>query len=208
MAERFCKNCGETNQLNFYKYQKSSCKKCSNEKSKIRYHDNKSLKVKKPILEKFNKKYDIDNTGCWIWNGTKDKDGYGRSFFNYTPYLANRLSYELFKGTIPKGLFVCHECDNPSCVNPEHLFLGTHQDNMDDMVAKGRSPKQRGEAASTHVLTEKQAQYILDFHHYHGSLTMLAKKFGVDISTVFYVKSGKSWSHLTKTEQSYNLLTF
>jgi len=201
MPERLCRNCGETNQQNFYKHQKTSCKKCSNEKSKIRYHNGKkSPKVKKTILEKFNEKYDIDSTGCWIWNGSKNTDGYGQIGFNYKQYLAHRLAYELFKDIIPERLFVCHECDNPSCVNPEHLFLGTHQDNMDDMVAKGRSPKQRGEAGSTHVLTEEQAQYILDFKHYHGSLTMLAKEFTVDVSTIFYVKSGKSWSHLKRNK--------
>lgn len=109
-------------------------------------------KQAKTRLDRFNEKYEInESTGCWLWHGSKDKDGYGKININYKNYRAHRLSYELFKDIIPEGLFVCHTCDTPNCVNPEHLFLGTNQDNMDDMVAKGRSPKQRGEDGSSTI---------------------------------------------------------
>lgn len=204
MLERLCKRCGEKNQQNFYPHQKTSCKKCHIEKVKARQCQGK--KPTRTSLERFTEKYDVDITGCWIWNGSRNKDGYGQIGINNKIYSAHRLSYELLKTTIPEGLFICHTCDNPSCVNPDHLFTGTHQDNMDDMVAKGRSPKQRGEDASSTVLTEEQAQYILDFNHYHGSLTILAERFGVDVSTIFYVKNGKSWSHLKKTAKNIDTI--
>lgn len=79
---------------------------------------------------------------CWIWTGMKHPPGYGLLWLsnkdNPRSVLAHRFSYELHNGPIPEGMFICHRCDNPPCVRPEHLFLGTHQDNMDDMHAKGR----------------------------------------------------------------------
>jgi len=93
-----------------------------------------SLKVKKKIIEKSI----INNNQCWEWKGSKNNKGYGRMIINGKFYMAHRLSYALFVNEIPKGMLVCHKCDNPSCVNPDHLFVGTNQDNMDDMKKKGR----------------------------------------------------------------------
>lgn len=80
--------------------------------------------------------------GCWVWLAGKDKDGYGNFSVGQRatarPVRAHRVAWELTHGSIPDGLFVLHECDNPPCVRPDHLFLGTNQNNMDDMVAKGR----------------------------------------------------------------------
>ena|ERR1035437_3059531 len=77
---------------------------------------------------------------CWTWNKSKNSKGYGLVWFGLKPYLAHRLSYVMNYGAIPDKLLVCHRCDNPSCVRPDHLFLGTHKDNTRDMIAKGRSP--------------------------------------------------------------------
>lgn len=77
-------------------------------------------------------------SGCWKWLGMINQNRYGVSGRGK---LAHRASWEMFKYPIPKGLFVLHKCDNPACVNPDHLFLGTHQDNMRDMVSKGRQAK-------------------------------------------------------------------
>ena len=79
-------------------------------------------------------------TGCWNWSGVLTKNGYGRTTHKDRPISAHRLSYLIFNGEIPAGMCVLHRCDNRRCVNPDHLFLGTHRDNMVDMKSKGRSP--------------------------------------------------------------------
>lgn len=78
---------------------------------------------------------------CWEWVRYKDADGYGKFTYNKRQRPAHRIMYQLEKGEIPDGMLVCHSCDNPSCVNPNHLWLGTVKDNSEDMVKKGRSLK-------------------------------------------------------------------
>jgi hypothetical protein len=75
---------------------------------------------------------------CWKWTGLKDKDGYGKWSINYKSIRAHRYSYQIHKGNIPKNQHICHSCDNPSCVNPTHLWTGTPNDNIQDKVKKGR----------------------------------------------------------------------
>jgi len=80
----------------------------------------------------------VTETGCWLWDKYCDKGGYGQAHVNNYPVRAHRLSYELYRGKIPYGKLVCHTCDVPSCVNPDHLFVGTSLDNVQDMTSKGR----------------------------------------------------------------------
>ncbi|WP_425555541.1 HNH endonuclease signature motif containing protein [Hymenobacter koreensis] len=93
---------------------------------------------KKPLAERFWAKVEKTPT-CWNWTASTRRDGYGWFNVNNGAQLAHRVSYELCKGPIEDGLHVLHSCDNPACVNPNHLSLGTHQDNMDEKVARGRS---------------------------------------------------------------------
>lgn len=87
---------------------------------------------------RFEKKIEKSANGCWIWTGSKNSKGYGRVRIDKKEYMAHRISYNIYLGEIPYGLFICHKCDNPSCVNPEHLFTGTARDNTQDMLSKNR----------------------------------------------------------------------
>lgn len=80
----------------------------------------------------------IPEAGCWLWTGTANERGYGRVYSGGRMWVAHRLSWTQANGPIPSGMFVCHKCDTPACVNPDHLFLGSPRDNVLDMVAKGR----------------------------------------------------------------------
>lgn len=88
-------------------------------------------------LHRFEKKF-TKTDGCWIWNAATDPKGYGAFRYEGKTQIASRVSYQLYKGNVPSGLHVLHTCDNPSCVNPDHLFLGTNDDNVEDRKSKGR----------------------------------------------------------------------
>ncbi|CRK82989.1 HNH endonuclease signature motif containing protein [Neobacillus massiliamazoniensis] len=96
------------------------------------------VKLKLTVLQRFNEKWSEDENGCHIWNACTDKDGYGKFKMDGKPMRANRVSYQQHKGEIPKGLIVRHTCDNPACVNPDHLILGTQKQNNDDKVERFR----------------------------------------------------------------------
>lgn len=114
-----------------------------------KHYDKHKWKTFAPIpiptaRERFFESYTPEpNTGCWLWTKSVDNGGYGGISINGKDFLAHRFSWFLHNGAIPKKLWVLHTCDMPSCVNPDHLYLGTHQDNMDDMVKRGRSTKGR-----------------------------------------------------------------
>lgn len=146
----------------------------------------------KSLLERFNQKYSPEpNSGCWLWTGSVEIHGYGRIANNKKIYLAHRISYSLFKGFIGDK-FVLHHCDNPPCVNPDHLFLGTQLDNIKDRNSKNRQG--RGEKISS-KLTEKD---ILKIRALKGKLTQvqIAKKFSLSVGHVHLILKKRSWRHI------------
>lgn len=135
----------------------------------------------------------VDLSGCWIWEGMTDKDGYGKFFYKKRTERAHRVSWILFKGEIPEELYVCHTCDNRSCVNPYHLFLGTNQENTKDRDNKERQA--RGEKQGASLLTSEEVKYIRD-NYRRGNGGILARKFGVSRSAISCITTGKYWRHL------------
>lgn len=133
---------------------------------------------------------------CWIWTASKDKNGYGifRGMLGNTQFTrAHRFSYALHTGDMLVGLQALHTCDNPSCVNPAHLFAGTNADNMRDKAKKGRSRVPVGEGHGKAILTERQVRRILkDPRPY----TEIATQYNVAPSTIGSIKQRVSWKHL------------
>ena len=135
-------------------------------------------------------------SSCWIWKGTRTKTKYG-GYYGYasgTTRLAHRLSYELFVGSIPNGLHVCHHCDNGLCVNPRHLFLGTPNDNAKDRNQKNRQA--RGERMNTHKLTEKQIKDIRRLWKDGTKEVDIARQFNVTQANICYILKRKTWAWL------------
>lgn len=136
--------------------------------------------------------------GCWLWTGAKSPLGYGafRMFRPKRTVRAHRISYELHKGPIPAGLLVCHACDNPSCVNPAHLWLGTPGDN-----ARDRDRKDRVQHGEKHYAAKLTAEDVAEIIKQSGLRTQveIARTFGVDRSNISHILSGKRWKRLQPT---------
>lgn len=140
---------------------------------------------------------------CWEWTGARTRAGYGTISYQNRPQYAHRLVYELTHGTIPDGMLICHTCDNPICVNPAHLWVGTKGDNNRDMIAKGRnwlqqSPQRqaRGEQQGSAKLTEAKVREIRRLHSLGHSSKALAVQFGISQSTAHTIISRKGWKHV------------
>lgn len=131
---------------------------------------------------------------CIIFTGTKHDRGYGVVTFNHKHYLAHRLSYSLFVGPVPSDKLVCHTCDNRRCVNPKHLFIGTAQDNADDMMSKGRHRTPYSEANAKAKLTYLQAEEIRRLYSKGISGTELAFQFSVSDSTIYAILGNHSYT--------------
>lgn len=144
----------------------------------------------KSILE--HKSETITESGCKIWMGSV-WGGYGVFKVKGKTLKAHRVAYELYVGDIPKGLEVCHTCDNPLCINYNHLFIGTHTDNMKDRERKGRGANRAGIMNGRAKLTDDTVRYI---RNSNKSTTELAKEFGISQSVMSKAKSGKTWRHI------------
>lgn len=133
---------------------------------------------------------------CWIWIGGFSSKGYGSFWWKGRPWKAHRVAYSIFKGRIPKGLFILHKCDNPACVRPKHLFAGTNQDNMDDMMRKGRyRPHGRGGMkGSHHVFAKLSDKQVEEIRAIEGMTQKeIAEIYGVDRSRISCIRNHKSY---------------
>ena len=163
------------------------------------------IPLKQRFFEKVNKNgpvHPILGTRCWIWiGGKKNKLGYGTIYVRKGETdEAHRVAYRNMVEPIPDGMCVCHKCDNPSCVNPDHLFLGTHQDNMKDMYRKGRNVPSIGEKNWRAKLTEENIREIWKRYKKHsrygsGTASTLAREFKISLPSIYSVIS-RGWKHV------------
>jgi len=169
-------------------------------------YNKKAKKFHGSLTERFSRyvylSKDINNN-CWNWMGAKNDCGYGvigRGTRCHGISKAHRVAYEIFHFTdLHKTICVCHICDNPACVNPKHLFLGTQADNVADMIAKGRNtppPVRKGEEANFAKLTEQQIRQIRKLSKAGTSSRKIAKSFAVSKTTILQIVNHKSWRHV------------
>lgn len=151
-------------------------------------------------------------SGCWEWQGAvsdpKDKNNqYGvikvgsRTDKSQRKERVHRISYEIFKGTISPGLLVCHTCDNPRCWNPDHLFLGTFQDNSDDKMAKGRDFDMSGEWNPNAKLCWDDVRSIRQLHSRGISNVDLSKQFNISKAVISDIVLGKKWKEVAESAE-------
>lgn len=130
------------------------------------------------------------NTGCWLWTACGYLHGYGTIWMDGRQQSAHRVSWQMHNGPIPAGLCVCHKCDVPCCVNPDHLFLGTRAENSQDMARKGRRRLPRDRRWSW-KLTMEDADFIRD--NPQIAPAVIAERFGITRAYVSQLRSGVRW---------------
>lgn len=133
---------------------------------------------------------------CQPHTGGLEASGYGYVYVGREKLSAHRLAYALFYGEDPAGKFVCHRCDNPPCVNPEHLFLGTSAENTADRVAKGRSGSSKGSRHLAAKLNEDVVREIRTLFAHGLSNQEIGRMFNVNRTTVCDIKTGRTWRHV------------
>lgn len=149
--------------------------------------------------------------GCWLWTGAKGPFGHG-SFCvdveNHTKTTAHRYAWILLRGPVDENLFVCHDCpdgDNPTCVRPDHMFLGTQGDNMRDAAKKGKMTH-LGETNNAAKLTDEQVIAIRKLHSQGRTQVSLAEEFGVWQGTIWQIIRGNHWKHLLPKDEQLTML--
>lgn len=134
---------------------------------------------------------------CWICTSAKDKDGYARIYSNmkHNNVCAHRLAWEIIRGAIPENMLVLHKCDNPACVRPEHLFLGSQAENMNDKTTKVRQA--RGERHGMSVIGPDDVREIRRLEGTGLTQSEIASRFGLQQTQVWRILRGKSWRHVS-----------
>ena len=141
-------------------------------------------------------------SGCWEWKLSLNHKGYGNFSLLRKSKAAHRVSYAEFVGGIPEGMCVLHKCDTPNCGNPDHLFLGTNQDNVDDKVSKGRTMHGSGHYRA--IITEDQAVLIFKMSQEGFAIAEIGLKLGVSKHVIQQIKGGVTWNHVTGLPKRYS----
>lgn len=158
------------------------------------------------LRERFASKFEVDRaTGCWLWTASLAGAGYGQIKIpgERRQIYAHRLSFLLHKGEIGAGADICHHCDNPRCVNPDHLFIGTRVENMQDMARKGRGtggremPVHRGVRNSQAKITERDVRRIRKLVLAGVSNREIGRIFGLSGVQIGHIASGRHWGHVS-----------
>jgi hypothetical protein len=137
----------------------------------------------------------VKSDSCWEWKGPTRRDGYGVFCCEMKRFRAHRYSYERANGPIQNGLYVCHSCDNPRCVNPAHLWLGTAADNSADMAAKGRASKTPSVHSESHPLSKLTKDQALAIRRDPRPARLVAPDYGISKSLVWGIKRGTHWKY-------------
>lgn len=138
------------------------------------------------------------NSGCWLWAGSVNDWGYGRIYLHSKNRAAHRAAWEIYHSPIPDGMFVCHRCDTPACVNPSHLFLGTPKDNTRDMFMKGRHRVINRPRGSNHKLARLNEADIIEIRKRaaYETNTKISRDYAVSNSTISMIVGRKIWKHV------------
>lgn len=129
------------------------------------------------------------NSGCWLWCGCRDRHGYGKVGVNRSPKLAHRVSWQVHRGPIPKGICVLHKCDTPACINPDHLYLGTQRDNASDRVQRGRQA-----TGEQHKSSRLSLAVVNEIRASTETNVALARRFGVTNGHVSKIRLRQRWN--------------
>lgn len=191
-AEGICINCGI--KFKTFKFRiKDGQKYCSS--SCCNAHRSKTADLSRLELFFKNISNEFHPNGCWIYKNTS-QDGYGRLAIHAKTMKAHRYSYQINIGVIPEDLFVCHRCDNPPCVNPDHLFVGEPKENSLDMVKKNRQHRSKGSAVNGAKLNEQQVLEIKQKLKNGEGVTQLSRDYNISHNIISRIKSGFIWVHV------------
>lgn len=188
---KVCANCGGTfhrdvrNTYAYWEKAKFCSRKCTGE-----YNTKRAAVTRKPMSVAFEEKV-TKTDGCWEWKGLFGVDGYPLLPWARKMYRANRVSVLLSGREIGKGQLACHTCDNPKCVNPDHLFVGTNMDNVRDAISKGRHV--HGAMTPLAKLTEDEAKAIKSSNE---KSSVLADRYGISVGSVNNILASRTWKHL------------